>query len=80
VVGEGKVASEPAAIAGFLQPYADTLTLAGLEAGLLAPYLYSRLVEFGLPAICIETRHMKAFAKASQSKPIARTPGSSRRR
>ena len=31
VVGEGKVASEPAAIAAFLQPYASTLTLAGLR-------------------------------------------------
>ena len=34
VVSESKVASEPAAIADFLQPYADTLALAGLEAGL----------------------------------------------
>ena len=33
VVGEGKVASEPAAIADFLQPYASTLTLAGLRLG-----------------------------------------------
>jgi hypothetical protein len=40
VVSESKVASEPAAIAAdFLQPYADTLVLAGLEAGLQAPYL-----------------------------------------
>ena len=68
VVGEGKVASEPAAIAGFLQPYASTLTLAGLEAGLLAPYLYRGLAERGLPAVCIETRHMKALA--------AKPPGS----
>jgi transposase len=68
VVSEGKVASEPAAIADFLQPYGGTLALAGLEAGLLAPYLYSGLVERGLPAVCIETRHMKAFAKASPVK------------
>jgi transposase len=35
---------------------------------LLAPYLYSGLAERGLPAVCIETRHMKAFAKASPVK------------
>jgi transposase len=68
VVLEGKVHSEPTAIADFLQPYATTLKLAGLEAGLLAPYLYSGLVERGLPAVCIETRRMKAFAKASPVK------------
>ena len=68
VVDEGKVPSEPQAIAAFLQPYAATLKLAGLEAGLLAPYLYSGLLERGLPAVCIETRRMKAFAKASPVK------------
>jgi transposase len=41
VVAESKVPSEPATIAAFLQPFAETLTVAGLEAGLLAPYLYS---------------------------------------
>jgi transposase len=68
VVLEGKVHSEPTTITDFLQPYAPTLKLAGLEAGLLAPYLYSGLVERGLPAVCIETRRMKAFAKASPVK------------
>ncbi len=41
------MAGEPTAIADFLQPYASMLTLAGLEAGLLATYLYSGLVERG---------------------------------
>jgi transposase len=68
VLLEGKVHSSPAAIADFLQPYAPTLKLAGLEAGLLAPYLYSGLLERGLPAVCIETRRIKAFAKASPVK------------
>jgi transposase len=49
VVSESKVPSEPTAIADFLQPYAATLTLVGLEAGLLAPYLYSGLAERGRP-------------------------------
>ena len=44
------------------------LKLAGLEAGPLAPYLYSGLVEQGLPVVCIETRRMKAFASASPVK------------
>jgi transposase len=39
VVAEGKVPSEPDAIVASLQPFAETLTVAGLEAGLLAPYL-----------------------------------------
>jgi transposase len=71
VVLEGKVHSSPAAIADFLQPYAPTLKLAGLEAGLLAPYLYSGLLERGLPVVCIETRRMKGFCQslASQNRP-----------
>ena len=68
VVSEGKVASEPAAIAEFLQPYAARSRWPDSRLGLLAPYLYSGLAERGLPAVCIETRHMKAFAKASPVK------------
>ena len=40
-----KIPSEPDAIADFLQPYAATLKLAGLEAGLLAPCLNNSLVK-----------------------------------
>jgi transposase len=54
VVSESKVASEPVAIADFLQPYAGTLAPPGLEAGLLALDLYSGLVDRGLPAVSIE--------------------------
>lgn len=58
VLAEGKVASEPETSGEFLRPYAAALKLAGLEAGPLAPYLYSGLVEQRLPAVCIETRRM----------------------
>jgi transposase len=78
VVLEGKVPSEPAAIAAFLQPYAETLAVAGLEAGLLAPYLYSGLVECGVRAVCIETRHMKALPRPRRSRLTARMLISSR--
>ncbi len=39
-----------------------------IEAGPLSQWLFSGLVEAGLPAICIETRHAKAFLKAQVNK------------
>jgi transposase len=40
----------------------------GLEAGPLSQWLFSGLVEAGLPPICIETRHAKAFLEAQINK------------
>ena len=40
----------------------------GLEAGPLSQWLYSALVEAGLPVICVETRHMQAVLKAQINK------------
>jgi len=40
----------------------------GLEAGPLSQWLSSRLAEAGLPVVCIETRHTKAFLKAQVNK------------
>lgn len=40
----------------------------GLEAGPLSQWLYSGLAEAGIPMICIETRHTKAFLKAQVNK------------
>ena len=36
----------------------------GLEAGPLSQWLFEGLAKAGLPVICIETRHTKAFLKA----------------
>jgi transposase len=40
----------------------------GLEARPLSQWLHAGLVEAGLPAICIETRHVKAALKAMRVK------------
>jgi len=40
----------------------------GLEAGPLSQWLFSGMMEAGLPTICIETRHTKAFLKAQINK------------
>ncbi len=39
-----------------------------LEAGPLSPWLYAGLVEAGLPAICVETRHIHAALPARINK------------
>jgi transposase len=44
------------------------LVRVGLEAGPLSQWLFSGLAEAGLPVICIETRHTKAFLKAQVNK------------
>lgn len=44
------------------------LVLIGLEAGPLSQWLFSGLTQAGLPVVCIETRHTKAFLKAQVNK------------
>ena len=68
VFREGKVLSSPQAIADFLKGMGFFFKRVGFEAGQLAPWLFRGLREAGLPAICIETRRMKAFASATPVK------------
>jgi transposase len=68
VVREVKVASEPDALLPVLTNPAYHFKRIGLEAGPLSQWLFSALAEAGLPAICVETRHMKAVLKAQINK------------
>jgi transposase len=63
-VRETKVASEPGALVTFFRDLNLVLTRVGLEAGPLSQWLHAGLTEAGLPAILIETRHVKAALKA----------------
>src|SRR5260370_37903957 len=63
IVREVKVASEPAALLAVLKNPAYHFKRIGLEAGPLSQWLYSAFAEAGLPAICVETRHMQAVLK-----------------
>jgi transposase len=65
---EVKVASHPEDLAQLLKDPAWRFARVGLEAGPLSQWLFSGMVEAGLPAICIETRHTKAFLKAQVNK------------
>src|SRR4026209_2312069 len=68
IVREVKVASEPEALLAVLENPAYHFKRIGLEAGPLSQWLFSALVEAGLPAICVETRHMRAAVEAQNNK------------
>ena len=65
---EIKVPSHPDDLAQVLHDPAWRLERIGLEAGPLSQWLFSGLAEAGLPIVCIETRHTKAFLKAQVNK------------
>jgi hypothetical protein len=64
IVREARVRSEREALVAFFAESGQSFARIGLEAGPLSQWLYAGLVEAGLPAILIETRHVKAALKA----------------
>jgi transposase len=64
IVREAKVRSEREALVAFFAESGLSFARIGLEAGPLSQWLHAGLVEAGLPAILIETRHVKAALKA----------------
>jgi|SRR3712207_2366692 len=68
VCREMKVLSHPEDLARALQDPTWQLVRIGLEAGPLSQWLFSGLAQAGLPGICTETRHTKAFLKAQVNK------------
>src|SRR6202051_3410734 len=68
IVREAKVAREPEALLQVLGNPIYRFKRIGLEAGPLSQWLFSALAEAGLPAICVETRHMRAVLQAQINK------------
>src|SRR5262249_25793045 len=60
IVSEGKVLSEPLALAEFLRAKAGHAKRIGLETGPTTTWLWHELRALGLPVICIDARHAKA--------------------
>src|SRR5215216_1800467 len=63
VCREIKVPSHPQDLLRILQDPTWRLERIGLEAGPLSQWLFEGLADAGLPVVCIETRHTKAFLK-----------------
>jgi transposase len=64
ILREGKAATDPEAIAIWLQSIGVPFERIDLEAGPLSPWLHEGLRDAGLSAICIETRRMKGAIAA----------------
>ena len=53
--------TEPDAIAQELQPFIDDLDIIGLEAGSMSFWLVEELRHHGLPAVCLDSRHVASI-------------------
>jgi len=68
IVHETKVPSDPEALSQYLIDTELSFIRVGLEACPLSQWLFNGLVAAGLPAICIEIRHLKAAMSAMTHK------------
>jgi transposase len=67
IIREGKVASEPDALIGWLRSLGHELSRVGLEAGPLSQWLFAAMREAGLAVELLETRHVR---KAFEAMPV----------
>lgn len=63
VICEGKVGSEPEAIATFIREKTPNAARIGLETGPTSTWLWTDLHQLGLPIICIDARHGQALSR-----------------
>ncbi len=68
VVCQASVPTDPEAIYRHLKPYLAKLKRLGHEAGSLSPWLHPELLARGLPAVCLETHHVRNALKAQRNK------------
>jgi transposase len=67
-VFEGKVASEPKAIAGLIRKHARGVVRVGLESGPTSVWLTHTLLAEGLPVVCLDARHAQAVRSVRPNK------------
>lgn len=65
---ETKVISHPEDLSKALAETGLRIERIGLEAGPLSQWLFEGMARAGLPVICVETRHTKAFLRAQVNK------------
>ena len=68
IVKETKAATDPDAIAAAVSKWTGVIERVGLEAQSFSPWLAVELINAGLPAIVVETFHMKRALSAQRNK------------
>jgi transposase len=63
MIAEAKVAGEPEALVAWLRERPEPMAGIGLEAGPLSQWLFAALEAAGLPAVLLETRHVRTAFK-----------------
>jgi transposase len=58
------------AIMQVLKPFLARLRRVGHEVGSLSPWLHPELVKRGLPAVCLETQHVRTAMSAQRNKMV----------
>jgi transposase len=65
---ETTVVTDPVAFKVALRPYLGRLRRVGHEAGALSLWLHPELLKLGLPAVCLETQHVRSALSAQRNK------------
>jgi transposase len=68
VLFEGKVASDPGALARVISKRAPAAERVGFETGAMASWLWHELKRVGLPVVCVDARHAHAALSVRMNK------------
>lgn len=68
VLFEGKVPSDPGALAKVIRQRAPAAERIGFETGAMASWLWHELKQVGLPVVCIDARHAHAALSVRMNK------------
>ena len=68
VLFEGKVPSDPGALARVIAKRAPVAELIGFETGAMASWLWHELKRVGLPVVCVDARHAHAVLSVRMNK------------
>lgn len=68
VLFEGKVPSDPGALARVIAKRAPVAELIGFETGAMASWLWHELKRVGLPVVCVDARHAHAVRSVRMNK------------
>ena len=68
ILSEGKVLSDPGALARVISKRAPMAERIGFETGVMASWLWHELKRVGLPVVCVDARHAHAALSVRMNK------------